>query len=118
MGLYEFLSDQYVNLFLSHDFGRLLYRSTFKYSQPALSVHHSMGFGNLQNPLNDNQLDFKTLEKGYNESGILVKNVIRIEYQKVMYLGLGIGAFYRYGHYTLPENTKNWTLRFGITASF
>ncbi|TAE40272.1 MAG: carboxypeptidase-like regulatory domain-containing protein [Runella slithyformis] len=118
MGLYEFLSDQYANLFVSHDFGRLLYRSTFKYSQPALSVHHSMGFGSLQNPLAHSQLTSQSLKKGYNESGILVRNLFQIEYQKIMYLGLGAGAFYRYGNYALPENTKNWTLRLGFTASF
>jgi Family of unknown function (DUF5686)/CarboxypepD_reg-like domain len=118
MGLYEFLSDQYANLFISHDFGRLLYRSTFKYSQPALSVHHSMGYGSLQNPNKQTGIAFKTLEKGYVESGLIINNLIRIEYQKVMYWGFGVGAFYRYGSNALTENNQNWTLRMSFTTSF
>ncbi len=118
MGLYEFLSDRYVNLFLSHDFGRLLYRNTFKYSQPEFSLHHSVGFGSLQSADIHNKIDFKTLQKGYFESGILINNLLRIEYQRTMYFGLGLGVFRRYGHYSLPENNKNWNFRLGLTASF
>ncbi len=118
MGLYEFLSDQYANLFISHDFGRLLYRNNFKYSQPALSVHHSMGFGSLHSSNTQKGIAFGTLEKGYMESGVIVNNLIRFEYFKTMYWGFGVGAYYRYGPNALVENKQNWAFRMSFTASF
>ena len=33
------------------------------------------------------------------------------------YLGLGIGYFRRYGYYSLPEASKNYTVNFGLTIS-
>ena len=118
MGIYEFMSDQYANLFLSHNFGKLLFRSNFKYSQPELSLHQGIGYGKLANPENHQNLAFKTLEKGYYESGLYVNNLVRVPYAGVMYMGLGAGVFYRYGANALPQINQNIAFKWGLWASF
>ena len=118
MGLYEFVSDRYANVFLAHNFGKLLYRSTFKYSQPEVSIHQGIGYGSLSNAAAHQKIDFKTLEKGYFESGLYVNNIVRIPYANVMYLGVGAGVFYRYGNNAFAETKENFALRWGIVASF
>ena len=118
MGLYEFMSDRYANVFLAHNFGKLLYRSTFKYSQPEVSIHQGIGYGSLSNASAHQKIDFKTLEKGYFESGLYVNNIVRIPYANVMYLGVGAGVFYRYGNNAFAETKENFALRWGLVASF
>ena len=46
MNNYEFLSDQFVNVFLEHNFGHILYK--YKYSLPELLIFQNIGYGSLQ----------------------------------------------------------------------
>lgn len=97
MRLYEFVSDRYVNLFFSHNFGSLLFKRP-KF-QPQFVIFTNVGFGTLKNKEQHSHLGFKTMEKGFYESGLLINNLVRINYYNIVYLGLGGGAFVRYGPY-------------------
>uniref|UniRef100_UPI004049BDEE DUF5686 family protein n=3 Tax=Flavobacterium sp. TaxID=239 RepID=UPI004049BDEE len=112
---YEFVSDQYANLFLIHNFGTLLFKS--KLVQPSLSVHHNMSWGRLENPASHQFFAFQTKEKVFTESGLQVDNILKINYLNVGYLGVGGSVFYRYGAYELPESNDNlvWKLSFTFT---
>ncbi|MGZ4074576.1 MAG: DUF5686 family protein [Bacteroidia bacterium] len=116
MGLYEFLSDRYVNLFFSHNFGSLLFKRP-KF-QPQFMIFSNAGYGSLQNPEQHLNLDFKTMEKGFFESGLLINNVVRVNYYNVVYLGLGGGAFMRYGPYAFAKTDKNLAYKISLVLSF
>ncbi|HET8837808.1 MAG TPA: DUF5686 family protein, partial [Flavobacteriaceae bacterium] len=109
MFLYEFLSNQKLNLFLSHDFGTLLFK-TEKF-QPKIILHQNIGWGNLSHPENHKFVNFKTMEEIYMESGLQFDNLLKINYLDIGYLGFGVAGFYRYGFYSLPEFEDNFSLK-------
>ena len=94
----EFIQEELVLLFLRYNLTGATWK--FKYSQPALSLAQNIGFGRLKN----NPTNFKTMEKGFYESGILVQNLIQLPLLDVGFLGSGIGAYWRWGAYRL-DNT-------------
>lgn len=115
MGLYEFLSDQYAQVFIRQDFGTLLFHTPkFK---PQISLVQGMGYGRLGNPAQHQGFEFKTMEKGFFESGLVIHQLLRINYVNIAYLGLGGGVFYRYGAYQLPDIKQNLALKVSITFS-
>jgi hypothetical protein len=111
MGLNEFLSDRYVALFYTHDFGRLFLRK--EHFQPQVLYVNRVCFGSLGNPDQHFNMPFKTLEKGYYETGFLLNNLIRRGY-----LGVGAGIFYRYGPYAFVDESKNAAVKFSISINF
>ena len=113
MQLYEFVSNEYANLFLIHNFGTLLFKS--KHLQPSLSVHHNMSYGDLNQPEQHQLFAFNTKEKIFVESGLQLDNIIKINYLNVGYLGLGGSVFYRYGEYALPKESDNLAWKFSFT---
>jgi hypothetical protein len=101
----EFLSDKYLALFFSHDFGKLhLLRKPA--ITPSLMFLHNIGFGTLKNPEAHQGLAFKTMQKGYFESGLFLDNIIVIPTGGLK-TGIGTGIFLRYGPYSLPETKNN-----------
>lgn len=117
MGLYEFLSDRYAYLFLTHNFGRLTSTKS-KIIRPELSIIHNMGIGSLRSPAAHQALVFNTLEKGFFESGLTLTNLIRFNYLNIMYFGFGGGAFYRYGPYAFDRESKNVSAKLLVTITF
>lgn len=111
MRMNEFLSNKYVSLFLVHDFGKLLTRDSFL--NPEIALATNLGFSWLDFTENHYNLDYKTMELGYYESGLLLNNLIDIKVYS-----LGLGAFYRYGPYSLANGWDNLgaklTLKFGF----
>ncbi|MFL5765863.1 MAG: DUF5686 family protein [Bacteroidia bacterium] len=116
MGLYEFLSDRYANIFFSHNFGSLLFKRP-KF-QPQLEIFSSAGWGSLAHPEQHTNLDFKTMEKGFYESGMMINNIVRVNYYNVVYLGFGGGAFMRYGPYADPHTEKNMAYKLSLVLTF
>ena len=92
----EFLSDKYLSLFLRHNFGRMTQNRKFS---PRIIVCQGIGFGTLKNPEAHWGIDFKTMEKGYFESGVVIGDLLTIK----GLLSFGVGAFVRYGAYYLPQ---------------
>ena len=112
MGLYEFTSDQYTNLFITHSFGNLLSKPKTKWFRPDVSVFQGVAFGSFSNNNNAHEgIDFKTLEKGYFESGLMIDNLYRKRFMKLFYVGAGIGVFRRWGANELPNSQDNWAYR-------
>jgi hypothetical protein len=118
MELYEFLSDRYMYVFLSHHFGQLLYKFRSSFFKPELEILHSMAWGTLQNPQQHVGLGFKTLEQGYWESGFLIHNILRSNYLNAAYFGIGGGIFFRYGANALDTFGRNVFYRLTIDFSF
>lgn len=118
MDFYEFLSDQFLHFFFRHDFGKLLFRT--KWLQPSIAVEHNMGVGRLgtEVPTTD-AVHFKTLENPYLEAGLVIDNIIRINYLNVAWIGVGLGGYYRYGAQHLVGGWKeNTALRLSVSLDF
>jgi hypothetical protein len=112
---YEFLSDQYAQLFLSHDFGGLLFK-TGKF-QPGLTLHSNFGWGTLsdKNKISNQVVNYKTKEKVFMETGLQVDNLYKLNYLDIGYFGLGAGIYYRYGAYENPNSKDNFVYKFSAT---
>jgi hypothetical protein len=118
MGLYEFASDQYANLFVTHNFKELLFKTNVSWSKPDVSIVQGVAIGSLKNKANHQGIEFNTLEKGYFESGITVDNILRIKLKKLAFFGIGGGVFYRWGAYQLPNKNDNLTYRLVWNVGF
>jgi hypothetical protein len=55
----------------------------------------------------------ETMNKGYYESGIELNNLI-----KENFVSLGVGAYYRYGSYSLPTPSNNLAFKFTVGFAF
>ena len=57
--------------------------------------------------------NFNTMEKGYFESGIVVDGILANPMAK-----LGLGVFYRYGPYSLPNVWDNFAWKYSASIDF
>ncbi len=115
MRMNEFLSSEYAALFVTHDFGKLLYQS--KYVKPGISITSGYGIGKLNNNSQHQGIAFKTMEKGYAESGLLLSDLFVMKTQ-FYNMGLGVGAYYRYGGYKNTVEKDNLAFKLNLTISF
>lgn len=111
MRMNEFLSDRYVALYFTHNFGKLL--SFSKKFQPEFVIATNVGFGSLAYTDKHYDLAYKTMEKGYYESGFLLNNLVNL------YLyNIGVGFFYRYGPYSLDLPEHNLAIKISVVFPF
>jgi hypothetical protein len=108
MRMNEFLSDRYAALYFTHNFGKLLKR--WEKFQPELAITTNAAFGWLKYNENHLGINYKTMEKGYFESGLLVNNLLNLRVYS-----LGFGAAYRWGYYSYPLFKDNIALKISIT---
>ncbi len=109
MRMNEFLSNKYVALYMSHDFEKLL--GEIGFFKPEFEVATHIGFGWLDFADSHHNISFKTMEKGFYESGLLINNLINLRIYS-----LGVGGFYRYGPYTFKNSWDNLGLK--LTMKF
>jgi hypothetical protein len=81
----EFFSSQYIFFQIKHGFDRI---TIFKKVRPSLVLVTRMAWGNMKNPEQHVGPTYKTLDKGFFESGIELNKIFK---------GFGLGGFYRYG---------------------
>ncbi|MEL6671813.1 MAG: DUF5686 family protein [Bacteroidota bacterium] len=113
----SFLSDRYASFFFQQDIGSRLLR-TPKF-QPRITMVHGMAFGDIRQPEQHIGLDFSSLKKGYYESGLRIQQILRIRLAGIAYIGLGAGAFYKYGPYASGDWQQNIAYKLAINlASF
>jgi hypothetical protein len=108
---YEFFSDKYVNFHFRHSFGSLLLK--VKKFEPEFIITSSIGIGSIANQNVHSGVAFKTMENGYYESGLVINNILKINYSS-----LGVGAYYRYGPYKFPKTSDNFTVKMSIGFAF
>ncbi|MCL2435689.1 MAG: DUF5686 family protein [Lentimicrobiaceae bacterium] len=107
----EFLSDKYATLFIRHNFGRMTQNKKFS---PRIIFCQGIGFGGLRSPESHIGINFKTMEKGYFESGLMIGDLLVIK----GLLSFGVGAFVRYGAYYLPKPQYKTIDNFAFKVSF
>lgn len=94
----EFLSDRFV-MFQVHQHLKKFNLGKFK---PQVTLISRAAFGNLSNKENHQQIQYKTMEKGYFESGMEMNNLFK---------GFGASAFYRFGPYHHQDISNNIALK-------
>ncbi len=118
MGLYEFTSDRYATLFVTHNFRSLLAKPRLRWFRPEPSVVQGIAYGALRSATWHEGIPIRTLERGFFESGLVVDNLYRQQLGGVAYLGIGAGMFYRWGPNRLPNSVDNLAYRLVWNVSF
>ena len=103
MRLDEFFCDRFVALYLSHNFNGMLWKTNSQWFKPELSIITNIGWGDMKRADAFPDKNFKTMEKGYFESGFVIDGLLATPFTKI-----GVGAFYRYGPYSLPNVWDNF----------
>ncbi len=102
----EFFSNQFAFFQFKHEFKRFFISKKIK---PGLVFITRMAIGSMSKPEQHLGIAYKTLEKGYMESGMGIDKI---------YKGLGLGVFYRYGPNQLPNFDDNLAVRFSYKIDF
>lgn len=101
----EFFSSRYAMLQAKHTSPRL---AIAKKIRPYLTLVSRVAFGSMENPEQHIGFDYKTLDKGFLESGLEINQI---------YSGFGISGFYRYGAYSMPDFEDNIALKLTFTLN-
>ena len=108
----EFFCDRFVALYLSHNFSGMLWKTNSPWFKPELSIVTNIGWGDMKRAEAYPDKNFKTMERGYFESGFVVNGLLATPFTKI-----GVGAFYRYGPYSLPNVWDNFAWKWCATIS-
>ncbi len=101
----RFYHREFAALFFEHNFKDLLIKNQ-KFA-PHISVVQNILFGQ-NNTLNQHRkLAIEAAEKGYFESGFLFNRLLKISFME-----MGVGLFYRYGHYAEKRFSKDFSALF------
>jgi hypothetical protein len=95
----EFFSSKYITFQAKHTFNKVKLAYKIK---PLISVVTRMAIGTMDQPQQHVGLEYKTLEKGFLESGVEANSI---------YKGFGLTFFFRYGPYGLPKLEDNLALK-------
>ncbi|WP_246067677.1 hypothetical protein [Changchengzhania lutea] len=101
----EFFSDKFATLQLKH------YLKPFNISpqyKPQLVLITRYGIGDINEPERHQNVTFKSLKKGYTESGFEINKLL---------FGFGLSFTYRYGAYHLPEIGDNVAFKFTFNVT-
>jgi hypothetical protein len=101
----EFYLDKYSLFQLKHYFNKLQISKSIK---PTLILGSKVAFGDFSNPENHQGIEFKTMEKGFYESGFELQNIFK---------GFGLSTYYRYGPYQLPKFDQNIAIKLSFTLN-
>jgi hypothetical protein len=102
----EFFSSEFMMLQLKHGFKRV---ELLKKVKPSFVLVTRMAWGNLQHPERHIGIEYKTLNKGFFESGIELNQI---------YKGFGLTGFYRYGPNQLPRFEDNLAVKLSFVFDF
>ena len=108
----EFFCDRFVAVYLSHNFNGMLWKTHSQWFKPELTVETNLGWGDMKRAEAYPDKNFKTMEKGYFESGFIVDGLLATPLTKI-----GVGVFYRYGPYGFENVWDNLAWKWCATIS-
>jgi hypothetical protein len=95
----EFFSNKYISFHAKHTFNKVKLAYKIK---PIISVVTRMAWGTMDKPEQHIGFQYKTMEKGFFESGVEANSIFK---------GLGLTFFFRYGPNALPKFEDNFALK-------
>ena len=110
---YEFIQSESLVFHFKHQFIKPIFYS--KISEPIFNLTQSVGYGKLAAPFN---YSFKTFNKGYFETGVILNNIVKVNYVNFFYIGVGAGIFYHYGAYADNDFNKNLVYKLSLSILF
>ena len=105
----EFFDSRYINVFYKQTFAWHPYKN--QVSAPVCSIREDIGYGQLNNITLNSGLSYKTMNKGYYESGLQIDNILLSSFS-----GIGIGIYYRYGPYSLDGFRNNLAIKLSFNS--
>jgi len=96
--------NEFAYLGVYHNFGKNLFRTRLKYSQPEIIVGHVFAYRNLSEQFLIQGLDLKPKNNYQPELSFSVNNLLRLKVRGI-YLGFGASVFYAYRS-TSPQNYR------------
>lgn len=111
-----FLSNRFVNLYWSQELGPVLYQT--KHSSPQLTLIQNAAWGTLARPELHHDAPIRAPSKTLLESGLLIDNLIRVNYVNAATLGIGGALFYRWGGLDTGTWGKNIVPRLSLKFTF
>ena len=108
----EFFCDRFVAAYLSHNFNGMLWKTNSQWFKPELTIATNIGWGDMKRANGHPDKNFKTMEKGYFESGFVVDGLLATPLTKI-----GVGVFYRYGPYSFDNVWSNFAWKWCATIS-
>ena len=102
----EFISDKYISIQARQNFEKFRIGKNFK---PKLSIVTRFTIGTINNPINHQGVSFKSLKKGFIESGIVLNQ---------LFYGVGVSGFYRYGPHSFSNIEDNISLKITYVLGF
>ncbi len=112
----EFEQTRYANIFFKYTIGTLPFRS--KRVAPRFSLVQNIGYSTIDKDIKEQNPNLQSMEKGLFESGILIDDIYRHPIFGIMYIGGGVGLFYRYGEYKLDNDRDNLSIKASIKVTF
>lgn len=114
----EFTNQEYIYAFITHDFGYLLGKiNKTPWFRPELSLIQNIGWGRNHTLASQHSFELKDFRKTYLESGVGLKNILRVSYFDVAHLGVGGTLYYRWGAYQLDKFQDNLFFQFQLSVS-
>ncbi len=115
---YQMYTDQFVNVIIRHDFDWKLYKASMSgtsfSSAPNISLQYNVLYGTMDHPERQTIAAFNVPDKGYNEAGMILNNLLRLKYLNIYYLTLNIGYFYHITPIQAKYADQNGRLTFGL----
>lgn len=95
---YEYYSDRFFSLVFRHDFDWKLYKVQIPHSKlssaPFIGLQYNMLYGTLRHPEAQQLTTFSVPDNAYHEAGLLLNNILRINYLNLYYFTLNTGYYY------------------------
>ena len=110
MLLDEFFCDRFAALYLSHNFSGMLWKTNSEWFKPELTLITNLAWGDMPRARAYPDKNFKTMEKGYFESGFVVKGLLN-----VLWMKMGAGVLYRYGPYAFDNIWDNFAWKWSVS---
>lgn len=111
MRMNEFYSSRFYYAFFRQNFESLLFRrGKFK---PGISLAFNAGVGEMKHPQLHRGIYYKTMEKGYYETGLIFDKILN---QKLF--GYGFAVYYRLGPYSFTKTANNFAYKLALTFNF
>jgi hypothetical protein len=102
------LMDRFAQVTLSQELGYILWHIGRR-SRPLVQLTHQSILGDLRQPERHGDIAFRSPDRGFHESGIVLHHLLRFNYVNIADFTLGAGAFIPYG----PGLDRSWQ-RVGI----
>ena len=113
-----YAANKYINGFLYHDFGSLLHKTKSKIFSPRIAVAFSSGWSRLSTPEDHSGTLLQDMQEGYFENGVVIENILRLNYLNLFYFGLGGALYGAYGGSVEVPFVQTLTPMIRLSVSF